>query len=224
MAFLTKIEQKQCRTCGVTKTASEFDKCSAIKDGLTLYCKVCLKIKREPLKEKARARTKEWSARNPTANRDRSRDWHNANREAANTRRQQWSGDHPDRVIKSSLDYYEKNADRIRERARRYAKENPDVPRQSAKNRRAAIRGAKGRVTTKETAALLISQNHKCANPFCRADLRVVKKNLDHWMPIKLGGQHRIDNLRWMCEPCNKRKNAKHPDVWLSRLVQNAVH
>jgi len=37
---------------------------------------------------------------------------------------------------------------------------------------------------------------------------------IDHMMPLKLGGGDIISNLTMACDPCNKRKAGKHPEVW----------
>lgn len=43
------------------------------------------------------------------------------------------------------------------------------------------------------------------------------KAHLDHRIPICLGGAHSIENLQWLCEPCNLSKGGLHPNVWAKR-------
>jgi len=40
---MSKINTKICSTCKIEKDLSEFNKCSRLKDGLSIYCKSCYK-------------------------------------------------------------------------------------------------------------------------------------------------------------------------------------
>lgn len=75
--------------------------------------------------------------------------------------------------------------------------------------RRALLKGCGGSHTAAEARAILEAQGHRCAN--CDADLRKVKKHLDHVMPLTRGGSNDKSNLAWLCEPCNRRKAARDP-------------
>lgn len=35
---------------------------------------------------------------------------------------------------------------------------------------------------------------------------------LDHIIPAKRGGPDTIENVQWMCSPCNRRKSDKHDE------------
>ena len=41
---------------------------------------------------------------------------------------------------------------------------------------------------------------------------------VDHVMPVALGGSNTADNLQLLCCPCNRRKHAMHPDEWAARI------
>lgn len=139
----------------------------------------------------------------------------------------------------AALRWKHENVERSRELARRWAAENPDkkdgwrrrnMARQRAANRRyyeknragmiergkasfrkrrAAKKGCSGSHTIADIRVILKAQSHRCV--YCRADLRKVKRHLDHIMPIALGGTDGRENLQYLCAPCNLSKGAKHP-------------
>jgi len=95
---------------------------------------------------------------------------------------------------------------------------HPEAVNSSKAKRRANKRASTGSHTRKEIDALLVVQAHCCAN--CEDDLRKVKRHLDHWMPLILGGSNGIENLQWLCATCNTRKSKKDPINWLVGLVK----
>ena len=75
--------------------------------------------------------------------------------------------------------------------------------------RRAKKLNAEGSHTKEELAALLERQACRCA--YCRADLRKVSKHADHIVPLSEGGSDAIENIQYLCAPCNLSKGAKDP-------------
>lgn len=53
---------------------------------------------------------------------------------------------------------------------------------------------------------------NRCA--YCSAPVGLREGNVDHYLPLALGGDHSAENLRWSCPPCNSAKGAMHPDAW----------
>ena len=47
---------------------------------------------------------------------------------------------------------------------------------------------------------------------------RQYRQEHDHVMPLKLGGQHVIENIQLLCPSCNHKKSAMHPDKWAAKL------
>lgn len=45
-------------------------------------------------------------------------------------------------------------------------------------------------------------------------------EHLDHMQPLKLGGAHELENLQWLCAPCNLSKSAKPYATWLVQLLE----
>jgi 5-methylcytosine-specific restriction endonuclease McrA len=63
--------------------------------------------------------------------------------------------------------------------------------------------------------ALLQKQGYRCAA--CKKVIRH-RYEIDHVMPVSLGGANTIDNLQLLCRPCNRRKKNMHPDEWAAKL------
>ena len=64
-------------------------------------------------------------------------------------------------------------------------------------------------ITTDGLDYLLEYQKTKCN--ICKCDLRRVKKNLDHIIPLSKWWLHSIFNVQWLCERCNKSKHDSLP-------------
>jgi len=86
---------------------------------------------------------------------------------------------------------------------------NPEKYRTVERKRRAQMKGSSGTHTAADLAKTLKAQGHRCA--YCRADLRRVKKHVDHIVPLALGGSNGPENLQYLCRPCNQSKSARHP-------------
>lgn len=110
-------------------------------------------------------------------------------------------------------EYYQATADRRREVAREWRKNNPERVLENNRVRSAQRRARRvsdgEHHTVADRAAVLVAQGHRCAN--CNADLRKVKKHLDHIVPLSRGGSNSKSNIQYLCEPCNLTKAAKDP-------------
>lgn len=107
---------------------------------------------------------------------------------------------------------YDRSRERRVEQACRYQRLNAEKVRARNRNRRALKAGAEGTHTIEESHNLLISQGGRCA--CCDISLTEDNRELDHIMPLILGGSNYIENLQWLCQFCNGSKNASHPDDW----------
>lgn len=132
-----------------------------------------------------------------------------------------------DRVLQNKKENHKKNAEKERKQKQEwynarqveriaYSKEwqrnNPERTKETHKiglhNRRAAIRNDGGKLSRGLERRLLDYQNGKC--PACRKSLKDGYE-LDHIMPIALGGKNQDNNIQLLCVSCNRSKHAKHP-------------
>ena len=217
MASGTLPQTKRCGKCKIIKPIIDFSRDAHKASGLQSRCKECQRAidrkryaensdreraraaaNREADPELHRQRTRSWRKKNPhkvidyrTANKDRdlanAREWHARNRQKIAKRKREYDAQH------------------LIERAIREAK------------RRASKRASQGTFTLEEIKILLKTQNYSCANPHCCADLRREIKHLDHVKPLARGGSNNIENLQWLCRPCNSRKSDLEPAAWLAR-------
>lgn len=107
---------------------------------------------------------------------------------------------------------YEADRERRIAMASAYQKNNVERTRVRNRNRRALRVGAEGTHTLEEVMNLLTQQNNKCA--CCKVELTEDTRELDHNMPLTLGGTNYIENLQWLCQFCNSVKSGSHPNDW----------
>lgn len=203
----TEESTKVCTICKSAKPLSEFH--IGGRKGLPrAACKACTRIglkkhyalnreqrirnavqwaKANP--EKRRAASRKWVKKNLIDHRENSRKWREANKEKMDAARVAWRVAHPE--------YY-----------RQWASKNHDKVNSYGHNRRAKY---VGRYTKADIFDLYNRQRGLCIG--CRLSLRGGYQ-VDHVMPIHLGGSNWPDNLQLLCRKCNRKKDVKHPDIW----------
>lgn len=77
-----------------------------------------------------------------------------------------------------------------------------------------------GSLTTKVVGAMF-AEAKVC--PCCTGEMDRDDKTMDHIVPLKLGGEHSVQNTMILCRSCNITKNAKHPSTWLALLNDDAA-
>ena len=151
--------------------------------------------------------------------------WQRDNGDAARTHTRDWMRKWRERVgsehVRERLrEAYRNDPERYRAHARRSGRKNylahPEKFRAKAGKRRAKEKGAGGTHTAADLKAIIAKQNHRCV--YCRADLRKVKRHLDHIQPLARGGSNGPENLQFTCQPCNGSKGAKDPIQFAQEL------
>jgi len=163
-------------------------------------------------KERRRAIAKKWDQANPESNRAACKRFREKHREYNLTRLREWREANAEKVAKYNLEHATETA----ERGRKWREEHPDRVRAQAAARRARIRGNGGTFTENDVLCLYDEQCGLCAS--CRVELNR-KFEIDHIMPIFLGGSNWPENLQLLCKKCNRSKGHKHPEKWTAKIV-----
>jgi 5-methylcytosine-specific restriction endonuclease McrA len=122
----------------------------------------------------------------------------------------EWRARTPEKQREYKERWKQKYPDRHREVQRRYTANNPEKVQSNVRNRRARVRNAVGSHTRDDIHAILVRQKYQCAE--CGASVKKrCDRQVDHIMPLKLGGSNSPSNLQILCNTCNKVKGAKHP-------------
>jgi 5-methylcytosine-specific restriction endonuclease McrA len=123
----------------------------------------------------------------------------------------------PDRSRKINARCRLKHKDNYNAQKKLYLAANPDLKRVGRQNRRARLKASTvGRITLHQLQALRASQFDVCA--YCPTILDG-GGHLDHVIPLKQGGLHHIDNLQFLCAPCNLEKTSKTPLEYMQYLT-----
>jgi len=98
------------------------------------------------------------------------------------------------------------NKDYQQKYVKAYHKRNPHLKKEGSARRRAKIQS---RAVEAEIADI-IEFYRNCPEGY----------QVDHWMPLALGGLHSISNLVYLPAKENLRKSCLHPDAWIKRRAE----
>jgi len=176
-------------------------------------------------REMARERHREWRRNNRDKVAGYTAAWRKKNPEAAKAISTRSQARRSEAAKRHRLDKYAANPAAGREKSRRYYNEkredclarnkawreaNPEKVRAIKLNRRARLSGAgqprHGMVSDIEITEIIERQKGRCASCGCKRRLE-----MDHIMPLALGGRGDKTNFQGLCKPCNSAKHAKHP-------------
>lgn len=110
-----------------------------------------------------------------------------------------------DKIGERQKEYRSQNPALVKARKDSWRKRNPEKARAYVLNRRSKV-GAGGSLSAGEIKAIVARQRGRCA-----ACGEKAKLEMDHIMPLALGGGGDAGNFQGLCKPCNIRKHAKHP-------------
>lgn len=187
---------KICPKCKINKPLDGFAKSSKRKDGLQYECRECVAAYHAYYYMVNRKAFKAYCAAN-------------ADRKA------EYDAEYRSRNHEKTKAYRAANSEKAKAYGAAYRLANPDKAAAHNRNRRAIKRSAEGKHTAADVRAIFENQKGLCAN--CQTKLFKSGKHkfhADHIMPLALGGSNWPSNLQCLCQSCNLRKWAKHPDDW----------
>jgi 5-methylcytosine-specific restriction endonuclease McrA len=128
---------------------------------------------------------------------------------------------HFSKILRQRAFYWQKAAEayatdpeKYRARIARWRAKNPDHAKVSYQRYRTRKNAAGGSFTVEDVQRLQVIQGNMCV--VCDALFDEVPMTIDHVLPVSRGGSSDPSNLQLLCDPCNKRKNAKTMVEWLT--------
>lgn len=186
---------KICFCCNETKELDLFPTHKQMADGHLNKCKACIKEYSAEYYQNNKEHLKELSTL-----------WIKNHPEQASESRKAWRKENPQ--IEEGIKYRQDNKGRISIRVNEWRKQNPDFKRVSSHNYRQRKRDQGGRLSRGLSEKLFKLQKGKCA--CCKLPLGD-DYQMDHIIPLKLGGTNTDDNIQLLRAKCNAQKGAKHP-------------
>jgi len=168
------------------------------------------KVITEDQKIKRRAAVAKWRKNNPEADKAATKAWRERNPDKVAGQRSRYRKKHPEKKILIAA-WHKANPNKIKKIMRKYYDNNYEKVYARCRTRQANVRGAAGKFCDKDIKIILERQKYKCAE--CKTSIKDYYE-VDHVMPIALGGSNWPKNLQCLCRKCNNRKRAKHPIDW----------
>lgn len=166
---------------------------------------------------------RKWQRNNPEKVAARKKRYRTSNASKVRLSEKRYRDANPEKIQKKNKSYKTQHAERLapiaRERTKQWAKDNPEAVRRNINARRAREYNALGSHTVDQLHALLHSQDYLCIG--CYADLREKSaRSLDHIVALSRGGSQWIENIQYLCKPCNSRKHDKTQLEWLTATAE----
>jgi len=127
--------------------------------------------------------------------------WYHANKERVTAVKAVYAEAHPEKLAAAQRKWRLRNGPRLAMHARNYY---------------ARKIGAAGEPSADVVAVLLKEQRGKCKICSCR--LSESGYEVDHIMPLSLGGSNADENLQLLCPSCNRHKKNIHPVEYMRRI------
>lgn len=237
--------EKMCKKCGSIKPMDEFYSARDRKDGRRSECKECHKQAMRAIyntQEYREARSEYYKRPEvKQAERERKRNQSSAVRQKDRERQRIYRGQSEVREHLQALDRKRSRTPEFRQRRRKY-EQSPQFKQAKqeyykSEQGKAKLRRAKAmrrsrkarcyseRLPRNYERALLDQQSGRCI--YCDVRLEGTNIQLDHILPLYLGGPNMFENLQLICKPCNSRKHNKHPvdfALWLGLTALAKEH
>jgi len=178
----------------------------------------------ESNREKNQAYQKEYRAANQSALSDYHKSYRQANAEKAKAYGIEYRRKNKDRLAQAKSEWSKKNAERTRKNQLAWLCTNEGKASSDAsRGRRRAAKKNTQQGSSRDIAKWFKSWRTiefvECS--WCKNAFNSSECEGDHIVPLSKGGAHRVDNLCISCGPCNRRKSAKLPEIWVAELASN---
>lgn len=210
---------RTCTKCNSEKTADEFHKSSAHKDGIHPWCKECRKQSRAAWADKnpeaALDLSRKWAAENPEKQRARVKRWRLANPEKSRIISRRHHHKHKDERNAASAVYNKENREKLLVQKREWSKNNPAKYMATQASRRAKKYQATPAWAKRELDKFIVKEMYSLAA--LRTKKTGIKWQVDHVVPLKnklVCGLHCAANLEVIPAVTNHIKgNRVWPDM-----------
>lgn len=198
-------EYKSCSKCFATKKIVHFYKDKNRKDGFQYQCKEC-----------AKDNGKRHYQKNIEKILERKKRYHQKNRDKALKRGRQYRQENIDNILNKNKKYRQANPKKLRESARQYLQtESGRANSLKSVNKRRALKA--GATVEDFTPKEIFNRDHYICQA-CGIKTRPDYKNrhhskypnLDHIIPLSVGGEHSKRNTQCLCHGCNMSKGNRH--------------
>jgi 5-methylcytosine-specific restriction endonuclease McrA len=201
------MNEKRCPQCDEIKPLTEFYKNTSRKDGLSVYCKQCVK-----------ENCNDYYLRNKEQCKDRLNRWRADNREYVRARDQKYRQDNPDIEFRKQKRYRERHKEQLYLKGKKYREEHKDYFNNKNRERKLTLLDVSDGTVTLEAEKILYEQQNGLCD-YCGCSLEDSGKHLDHIVPISRGGLHTITNVHWTCPTCNMSKGDRLEEEWLDEYL-----
>lgn len=202
------IEHKLCSCCKEWKPATlEYFVKGSKWDGFHPFCKQCLKAKRDSNLDEIHARNKEKRQANIEEYRKNKLDSYYRNRDKILARNKElYYLNHEKELAKEAV-YRETHKEYLSFQQSKYGK----TPKGKMKyhRRKAKLREVEFSLTVEQAEQVKKDFSYKCA--YCESSKDIT---LDHFIPLKLGGETGINNIIPACRSCNGSKSDRNFFEW----------
>ena len=210
---------KECCRCKETKSTNEFTKRNRALDGLEYFCKNCSRIENDKNRDQLRKADRKSYYKNRKKRIAKSSKYNYQKR--CKDLPEKWSKylqssrksmSHEEAIEhdrKRLREYKRKNREKLAEKYRAYIKteQGKEVNRLKSQRYRAKQKTNGGSITQTEIDFLFKFQDEKCAS--CKKIFDdELQYELDHIVPVSLGGTININNIQLLCRSCNASKGA----------------
>lgn len=213
-----------CSKCGqeFPLTSEFWYKRKSNKDGYSTECKECCKVRASKWQKENREKRREISHRYMLKNLEKTRtaslSWYYRNREKQSKRALKWSQDNHDRKLETNRKWRADNRQKQREYHILWCENNPEKAKAKVNRRRARRVHAEGNFTSDHIKSLYDFQEGRCFH--CDCDISAYYE-IDHWIPLSKGGSNWPENLRLLCQFCNRSKGDRFSWEWHPEIYPN---